>query len=77
MRPTLRLTNHAIERFAERIEVVPMSDSALLSEVLRCLSTAKAKHFKRAGDRTYMIPTDRCLFVCSGDAVVTVLKRGG
>jgi hypothetical protein len=71
----IRITEHAVERFQERIEVVPTSDAAIKAEIRRCLTTAKPKHFRDFGKNTYYIPTDRCVFVCSRDAIVTVLKR--
>lgn len=71
---TLRITEHSIERFRERIEVVPISDETAVAEMLRCLSTADEKHLKNIGKRTFYIPTDRALFVGSGNAIVTILN---
>jgi hypothetical protein len=75
MLPPLRITGHAVKRFNERIMESPASDADVLVKMLECLRTAKEKHFKKIGKKTFYIPTDVCLFICEKDAIVTVVKR--
>lgn len=68
------ITDHAIERFAERVMSVPLYIA--LQEMRVCLAAAKQKHFRRVGKKkTAYIATGCCLFICSRGRIITVIPR--
>lgn len=74
---TLDITNHAAERYRERIRDVPPEN--VRAEMEMCFAAAKEKHRQRFGrqkrKRTAMVPTGCCIFVFERGTMVTVLPR--
>ena len=75
MRPTIRITNHAIHRWQQRIEPVSEADAAL--GIVAAMTTAKDKHFKpwKLKKNTFYIPTTRAMLIGSNGKIVTVVER--
>ena len=71
----LSISNHAIQRYRERIKPLPDDDQLARLELFGRITSAEAKHLRRLGKRTAYIPTKDCLFVFEGRSLVTVLSR--
>ena len=70
-----RISDHAVERYRERISKT--DTSVVREEMAALIAAAKPKHLRglKKSKRTAMIPTPTCMFVCSRGKIVTVLER--
>jgi hypothetical protein len=73
----IRITDHAIKRYRERVGPLPKDNMLSRMELLSRLFSGKPKHVRKAlgGKRTAMIPLSDCFLVFSFGTMVTVLKR--
>lgn len=74
----MNITNHAVDRYCERIRRVPVE--RVRDEMAHCFAAAKKKHLDRLArskhKRTVMVETGCCIFVFGkGGIMVTVLPR--
>lgn len=70
----LAITNHAIERYRERVENV--SEAEAVAGIIAAFLHAKDSHKRRIKRRrnTVMIPGPTCVLICSDGKVVSVIK---
>lgn len=73
----VKISDHALERYRERVGPLPDGAGAARDTILGLLATAKAKHVRKigAGKKTVMVPIKDCMFVFEGKSMVTVLER--
>lgn len=74
-RPQLQITNHAIQRWQQRIAKV--TEVEAVRGILAALAFAKDKHFKpqKLRKMTFFIPAPGVVLVGSRGRIVTVLER--
>lgn len=73
----IKISNHAIFRYRERVGPLPKDGMLARMELFSRLFSAKAKHIRRAVNdkRTAMVPLPDCFLVFSFGTMVTVLER--
>jgi hypothetical protein len=73
----LIITNHAIERYQERIAYVSREDAVVAIRI--GIAAAKDKHLEphRLAKRTFYIPTGEMTLIGSNNRIVTVLRSSG
>mgnify|MGYP001565156537 CR=1 FL=1 len=73
----IRITEHAIKRYRQRVGPLPKDEMLCRMELFLRLFSAQPRHFRKAvrGKRTAMVPLPDCILVFSYGAMVTVLER--
>lgn len=71
----IKISEHAIERYRERIGPLPKGAALSRLALFERLNEAKPKHIRKIGKRTAMVPLSDCLLVFEGASMVTVLER--
>lgn len=73
---TLKISNHAVDRYCERIGLGLMSPADALAEIQARLETVKPKHIEKARRKnTQYLRTDGCVLIACRGKVVTVVKQ--
>ena len=73
----IRITEHAIKRYRERVGPLPNDEMLSRMELFSRLFSSKPKHLAKVlrGKRTAMVPLPDCILVFAFGAMVTVLER--
>jgi hypothetical protein len=73
----LRITEHAIDRYRERVGRLPCDPMLARMTLFSLLFSANSKRVRKAinGERTAFVPLQDCFLVFSYGVMVTVLER--